>query len=1398
VKTGALTIKSTISVILASVLIAQIFSVMQLASTSNNNNYDGILQSSLAQSDTTTTAQAGGQDPSAVLIQEIEKVLTGLGYNISPSGVPTTKSLPLEFGIRPRGIMQPVVPGSSGVIAVQVWDDEVKAQTFSKERFDLSTMGRNSISDKRNDGVVWYILGGSVYYGPLNNKIEYSGSASGEFVCGKLTLSAEETIISDPVDMPAGGIQGPDALRGGGENQNYKNMKLEGDKISKKASDDLAQRLQSIVVALNSKGLCMAAAPQPQQQQLDQTCPAAPNLLQNTSASTSQDNVVKLAGYASGELKTYQNPHIIKVAQEEATSTTAKKSGPLTYNYWPWRFTYEVIDKEGLVITEMTAGGQTVFKSLSVPHFKIESLKGASKIVRFDQANDEWCTLVKAKKIDNNRDEINWWFERKFNEPDINGTLRIDYSIVIWTSPLTNCEKGAGFNCYRFVPKVNFTWDQSKHVTVSTRTDLNRFTAFYRLDYGPVGFALTKDEDSFPSFVTNNLYRQDIQTQEIKFDAVKDGAAGTFDNIHTVHENEQVIIPGCGRSSWHFILAAFKVKTVYNAFDCVHIHWRWSESNTYHPTLGTGIKVDPVVEPSDNSQLPYGEHDRGKPNLVPGQTIQVGILRQDTLPPGTPKDPDDPLDLIKMDKPKTIATTYPKDIPKWLLGLEEFRPEKRLKSLTDENNKPTSTIVWYVASWNHDIRKEQKDTFFRHGIFVIDPKTKKAELETIRSNLQGLAMSGSEDKKAGLLAQMDGVLGNDNWSADGNSLADQKGESVFTGLSQVAASLVEARNKTPEIVDPVLSELLTAAQDIVNTHLQNRIVNTVASLPGSQPEFEKLFAENQAIKQAIEKYVSSSNESDITQAALIVDGFKQSWLNGVKGISEVSTKLGILPTPPQDNATTTTATNKTTTPIDANKTTTTTTGAGQQQQPQRPLSPPTLSVASIKLLPESSPHFFKCNETPTEGSPTLPRLDVESSANTAITDGDPNTEMLGKAIFDITFDSPLENNAGPDFAVHEVGSVPESFKVASVNAEGSASNFKDYTGSTTGSTDDCGFEIFSAQIDLSDVGIEEDDTISTIRIDNNGAPECCTGADISDVLVINEAPSSGAAITPLSPTTTGQQQPPPLQPSSPSQTDATTTTESKFTDYFSAALKMSMKYPLDWIKTETANSVVLTSKQKDESDQSLERLDIFYHQDIPLFATAVETLEKNAQKAIDDQKTLYNNLVIKDSKDIIIGGLPAKRVVYTYTTTTQDVVDEYSAMAIIIVNQNDLYKIFFSAKSDHFYSDLPIAERIIDSIRFTESSAGNIPETSSSSTTTTSAAPVQQPEVDDEQIEDNDNEPDEIIDIEDGNEEITGLEDGNDNVGEEVDDDDQQIEDDEEDEQAIDDEGDEDIDIIEE
>jgi hypothetical protein len=45
------------------------------------------------------------------------------------------------------------------------------------------------------------------------------------------------------------------------------------------------------------------------------------------------------------------------------------------------------------------------------------------------------------------------------------------------------------------------------------------------------------------------------------------------------------------------------------------------------------------------------------------------------------------------------------------------------------------------------------------------------------------------------------------------------------------------------------------------------------------------------------------------------------------------------------------------------------------------------------------------------------------------------------------------------------------------------------------------FGIFEAQLELSDFNVTMGDSIDTLRIDNNGQPRCCAGADIGDIWV---------------------------------------------------------------------------------------------------------------------------------------------------------------------------------------------------------------------------------------------------------------------------------------------------------
>jgi hypothetical protein len=576
---------------------------------------------------------------------------------------------------------------------------------------------------------------------------------------------------------------------------------------------------------------------------------------------TSKDNIL-MASFSSGRKNHHQN-YFFNVLEQQQPATTTQSATALTYENDPWKLTYQIVNNEGLVLRDITAGGKLQFKSISIPHFKVDY--GLShEYVRYNSKTD--CANPVVLKRDFPKkyiDTIQWQFTKELNQEGIKGNLTISYDIVIRTKYVNNCEKGAGFNCYRFIPKVSFSWSGEP-------SELKHLTAYYRFDYGKVGYALTSDYNWFPLFLVNNLHRQDILTTETKFTAVNNGKEGKFDNIHTVHENEQVIIPGCARSApFHVIGGALKWGT-YNAFDCQHMHWRWSSSVA-------PLKVDPMVEPSDETPIPSG---RGEPNLVPGQAIQVGIVKVDE---SSENDPDEPLWLIDLKNPKVIATTYTKnDYDRPILPFE--RPEKTLKSIVG------STILWYVATTKESTHQ---DTFFRNGIFVIDPpKTKKAELERVRSSLEGVAID--PQNKDVILSQLDLALRSDNWSPDGMSISEKNGEAFFTGLQSAIISLFEANAAKPELagdVNEVLAAILTSVQDIVDTDVQTRMLNTLAAYPGDKSTVAKLFTESGSLRQSVEEFNAASNITDPNKSKEILVGLKETWNNGIQAVKQVSANL---------------------------------------------------------------------------------------------------------------------------------------------------------------------------------------------------------------------------------------------------------------------------------------------------------------------------------------------------------------------------------------------------------------------------------------------------------------------------------------------------------------------------
>ena len=103
-------------------------------------------------------------------------------------------------------------------------------------------------------------------------------------------------------------------------------------------------------------------------------------------------------------------------------------------------------------------------------------------------------------------------------------------------------------DCVRLIPKLSYIWEP-----IDKRFALEKFTAFYKLDYGDSGGqrGLAKFGGDSPGFIGPDPV-------EVRFNAVIRGNAAVVDNIHDMHVGQGLFVPGCRPS----------------VFDCFHMHWR--------------------------------------------------------------------------------------------------------------------------------------------------------------------------------------------------------------------------------------------------------------------------------------------------------------------------------------------------------------------------------------------------------------------------------------------------------------------------------------------------------------------------------------------------------------------------------------------------------------------------------------------------------------------------------------------------------------------------------------------------------------------------------------------------------------------------------------------------------
>jgi hypothetical protein len=344
-----------------------------------------------------------------------------------------------------------------------------------------------------------------------------------------------------------------------------------------------------------------------------------------------------------------------------------------SYNIGPWFLRYQIVNGEGLVFSDIRVGTERLLQKVSIPHFRINYSTSDGTIlpknIRFCDVNDPSVTTVfEAFPTIRTNDRllgintISWGYTQTFSsQSGLSGELYVKYDLVIRSKNVYNCEASAA-GCLRFIPKVTFTWNG---IAGSSSTP-ESVTAFYRLDYGP-NVALVKVQDG-NWLITSPYSMQPIQTNEQLFNAVTNGNAGRYDNLHNAHTNENVKIPGC--------------RTTH--FNCIHMHWRWGD---VHVT-GYGRPLDPLVEPTNDANL-TGIVTRGTPYLVPGQTIDIALTR---FNPAEESYPDDPSVLVNGESMARYAGEH------YTVG---------------SANNP---VVWYMAT----AKDKNTDTFFRHGIFVLD------------------------------------------------------------------------------------------------------------------------------------------------------------------------------------------------------------------------------------------------------------------------------------------------------------------------------------------------------------------------------------------------------------------------------------------------------------------------------------------------------------------------------------------------------------------------------------------------------------------------------------------------------------------------------------------------------
>lgn len=166
----------------------------------------------------------------------------------------------------------------------------------------------------------------------------------------------------------------------------------------------------------------------------------------------------------------------------------------------------------------------------------------------------------------------------------------------------------------------------------------------------------------------------------------------------------------------------------------------------------------------------------------------------------------------------------------------------------------------------------------------------------------------------------------------------------------------------------------------------------------------------------------------------------------------------------------------------------------------------------ISLGPSSEPRIFSCGETPVNGTAAS---NADESVQSMLTDGNLDTIVMGKAVFDVsTTNSSIINIPGPDLVVAEMHN-PEPINASIPDFDTGENRWIVLTPSPSNDTrtNSCQYGLNQALVELDSFGIEEGSAVPSIRLDNLGVADTLEGADIAEIAVLEPGVNSAGQNT---------------------------------------------------------------------------------------------------------------------------------------------------------------------------------------------------------------------------------------------------------------------------------------------